>query len=229
MRPTGHEAAKRRPSSDAAPSPGRGATTAAGGGRPNQEARCSAGASPAAVSATGAASGGAAAVPGIGTPAALALALGDAAGFAGIAVLYVLSLAEIHDLPVTELERRRTLLLGVLLGVLLGDAGAKSVQKVAARTGPGGTGGGLWSMPFPYSHFDRSDIHVSDPIRESDHTDADVHAAADADAAVDVRADSLASLSSQQSRVADLEVFEARTRCVGRRGRTQPRSGTVVP
>ncbi|MGL5849363.1 MAG: hypothetical protein ACRCZD_01165 [Phycicoccus sp.] len=86
----------------------------------------------AAVSATGAASGGAAAVPGIGTPAALGLALGDAAGFTGVAAMYVLSLAEIHDVSVTELERRRTL----LLGVLLGDAGAKSVQKVAARTGP---------------------------------------------------------------------------------------------
>ncbi|MGL5817999.1 MAG: hypothetical protein ACRCYR_10575 [Phycicoccus sp.] len=85
----------------------------------------------AAVSATGAASGGAAAVPGIGTPAALGLALGDVAGFTGVAALYVLSLAEIHDLPVTELERRRTL----VLGVLLGDAGANSVQKVAARTG----------------------------------------------------------------------------------------------
>ncbi|MGL4174837.1 MAG: hypothetical protein ACRCSN_02070 [Dermatophilaceae bacterium] len=86
----------------------------------------------AAVSATGAASGGAAAVPGIGTPAALGLALGDATGFTATAALYVLSLAEIHDLPVAELERRRTL----LLGVLLGDAGASSVQKVAARTGP---------------------------------------------------------------------------------------------
>jgi hypothetical protein len=86
----------------------------------------------AAVATSGAVAGASAAAPGVSTPASLALALGDAAGFTGVAALYVLALAEIHELPVHELERRRTL----LLGVMLGDAGANTVQQVAGRTGP---------------------------------------------------------------------------------------------
>jgi len=86
----------------------------------------------AAAATSGTVAGATAAVPGVGVPASLALALGDAAGFTGLAGLYVFALAEIHGVPIDELERRRTL----LLGVLLGDAGAGTVNKVAARTGP---------------------------------------------------------------------------------------------
>lgn len=84
------------------------------------------------VSGTGAAAGATAAAPGVGTGVSMALAAGDAVGFTGIAALYVFSLAEIHGIPVDEVERRRTL----LLGVMLGEAGTNTVQQMAARTGP---------------------------------------------------------------------------------------------
>ncbi|WP_461022363.1 hypothetical protein [Thalassiella azotivora] len=86
----------------------------------------------AAAASSGTVVGATAAVPGATLPASVALALGDAAGFTGMAAMYVFALAEIHDIPLEELERRRTL----LLGVLLGDAGAGAVRKVAERTGP---------------------------------------------------------------------------------------------
>ena len=86
----------------------------------------------AAVAGTGAAAGATAAAPGVGTGVSLALAAGDAIGFTGIAALYVFSLAEVHGVPVQDLERRRTL----LLGVMLGDAGANTVQQMATRTAP---------------------------------------------------------------------------------------------
>lgn len=84
------------------------------------------------VAGTGAATGATAAAPGVGNGVSLALAAGDAFGFTGIAALYVFSLAEVHGIPVQDLERRRTL----LLGVMLGDAGASTVQQMATRTGP---------------------------------------------------------------------------------------------
>lgn len=83
------------------------------------------------VAGTGAATGATAAAPGVGTGVSLALAAGDAVGFTGIAALYVFSLAEIHGIPIQDLERRRTL----LLGIMLGDAGANTVQQMAGRTG----------------------------------------------------------------------------------------------
>ena len=84
------------------------------------------------VAGTGAAAGASAAAPGVSTPLSLALAAGDATAYTGIAALYVFALAEIHGIPIQDLERRRTL----LLGVMLGDAGASTVQKMAAKTGP---------------------------------------------------------------------------------------------
>lgn len=86
----------------------------------------------ASVAGTGAASGAAAAAPGVGTSVSLALAAGDAVTFTGIAALYTFALAEIYDVPITELERRRT----ILLGILIGDTGSNTVQKMAGRTGP---------------------------------------------------------------------------------------------
>ena len=86
----------------------------------------------AATAATGTATGATAAVPGVTLPASLALGLGDATAFTSVAALYVFALAEIHDVPINDLERRRTL----LLGILLGDAGVDAVRKVAGRTGP---------------------------------------------------------------------------------------------
>jgi len=79
----------------------------------------------------GAGVGAAAAAPGVGTVAALALSGGEALGFLNATALYVLSRAEVHGMPLHDIERRRTL----VMAVMLGEAGAKSVQQVAGRTG----------------------------------------------------------------------------------------------
>ncbi len=85
----------------------------------------------AAVATTGAMSGAAAAAPAVALPASLTLALMDGGAFTVAAGLYVFSLAEIHGVPVHDLERRRTL----LLGILLGDTGSRTINEMAARTG----------------------------------------------------------------------------------------------
>lgn len=85
----------------------------------------------AAVAGSGAAAGASAAAPGVSTPISLALAAGDVAGYTGLSAMYVLALAEIHGVPIDDLERRRTL----VMGVLLGQAGADAVKKTAGRTG----------------------------------------------------------------------------------------------
>ncbi|MFC7490469.1 MULTISPECIES: hypothetical protein [unclassified Knoellia] len=79
------------------------------------------------VSTTGGAAGAAAIVPGVGFPAALL----DLMAFTEASALYVLALAEVHGVPVTDLERRRTL----VMGVLLGNSGSKLVERAAGRTG----------------------------------------------------------------------------------------------
>lgn len=83
------------------------------------------------VASTGAASGAAAAAPGVGTAAALVLAGGDAVGFLAASALLAMSYAEIYDVPLEDLERRRTL----IMAVMLGDSGAATVTRVAERTG----------------------------------------------------------------------------------------------
>jgi hypothetical protein len=83
------------------------------------------------VTASGASSGAAAAAPGVGTAISLALAGADAFAFIGASALLALSYAEIHRLAIEDLERRRTL----VLAVVLGDSGIAAVTKVAERTG----------------------------------------------------------------------------------------------
>jgi len=83
------------------------------------------------VTSSGATAGGVAATPGVGTGAALALAGGDAVGFVAASGLLALAYAEIYGVPIEDLERRRTL----ILAVLLGDSGAATITKVAERTG----------------------------------------------------------------------------------------------
>src|SRR5687767_3842083 len=63
----------------------------------------------AAVTTSGAAVGGAAAAPGVGTGVAAALSAGEVVTFLEAATLFVLAVAEVHGLPVHDLERRRTL------------------------------------------------------------------------------------------------------------------------
>jgi hypothetical protein len=79
----------------------------------------------------GAGVGAAAAAPGVGTAAALALSGGEALGFLNATALYVLARSAVHGVPVHDVERRRTL----VMAVMLGESGAKSVQAVAERTG----------------------------------------------------------------------------------------------
>lgn len=80
---------------------------------------------------TGAAAGGVAAAPVMGTAAALAVNAGEMFGFLEASMLFCLAVAEVHGLRIDDLERRRTL----LFAVLLGDSGASFVEKAAARTG----------------------------------------------------------------------------------------------
>ncbi|WP_424187492.1 hypothetical protein ACOBQX_06730 [Actinokineospora sp. G85] len=73
---------------------------------------------------TGAAVGGAAG-------AGRALALPAGATPLELSSLFVLSVAEVHGSPVDEVERRRA----IVLGVLLGEAGSAAIGEVAGRAG----------------------------------------------------------------------------------------------
>lgn len=81
-----------------------------------------------AITLSGGAAGGAAAAPGAGVPAALA----DMMVFTEASVLYVLSLAEVHNLHPEDLERRKLL----VLTVLMGDAGTNALSKGIGRVAP---------------------------------------------------------------------------------------------
>lgn len=83
------------------------------------------------VAMTGAAAGGGAAAPGFGLPAGIALGAADATAFTTVAMTYVLAVAEVYDIPTEDVVRRRTL----LLGIMLGDAATPVITKAAGRTG----------------------------------------------------------------------------------------------
>ncbi|MEV7543728.1 hypothetical protein [Streptomyces sp. NPDC089915] len=84
-----------------------------------------------ALTGTGAAVGGAAAAPGVGTGVALALSAGEALSSLELSALFALSLAEVHGVAVDELERRRT----IVMGIMLGGSGSATITRVAERTG----------------------------------------------------------------------------------------------
>ena len=88
----------------------------------------------AAVMASGAAVGSAAAFPGIGTLAALSAVAGETVLFLEATAAFVLSVAEVHGIPVEDRERRRTL----VLTVLVGEEGKGAVKDLL---GPGRTSG----------------------------------------------------------------------------------------
>jgi hypothetical protein len=75
--------------------------------------------------------GAAAAAPGVGTGVALAMSGTEAVAFLNATVLYILARGEVQGITIGDLERRRTL----VMAIMLGDAGAKGVGKVAERTG----------------------------------------------------------------------------------------------
>lgn len=85
----------------------------------------------AAVTGAGAAVGGVAAVPAVGTVLALALSGGETVVFLQATTLFALAVAEVHGIGVEEVERRRAL----VLAVVVGEHGAMLVEKLAGHTG----------------------------------------------------------------------------------------------
>ena len=101
----------------------------------------------AAVMASGVAVGSAAAFPGIGTLAALSAVAGETLVFLEATAIYVLALAEVYGIPADHRERRRALVLAVLVG-------DESKHAVAELIGPGRTNGawlsdGAATLPLP--------------------------------------------------------------------------------
>lgn len=84
-----------------------------------------------AIIALGSASGASAAAPGVGTGAGLIVNIAEVGAFVEASALFCLAVAEVHGIQVHELERRRTL----LMGVLMGNSGSRFVEKAAGRTG----------------------------------------------------------------------------------------------
>jgi hypothetical protein len=78
----------------------------------------------AAVVGIGGASGAAAALPGAGTAATLASGAAEVTAFVSATALYVLALAELHGVPVSDPEVRRAL----VVSVLVGEAGIAAVE-----------------------------------------------------------------------------------------------------
>ena len=101
----------------------------------------------AAVMASGAAVGSAAAFPGIGTLVAMSAVAGETVVFLEATAVYVLAVAEVHGIPVDHRERRRALVLAVLVG-------EDSKRAVADLIGSGRTSGawvsdGAATLPLP--------------------------------------------------------------------------------
>jgi hypothetical protein len=84
-----------------------------------------------ALTGTGAAVGAVAAVPAVGTGAALALSGGEVLSTLEMTALFAFSLAQVHGIPLDEIERRRTL----VMGIMLGGSGAETIPKLAEKTG----------------------------------------------------------------------------------------------
>jgi len=101
----------------------------------------------AAVMASGAAVGSAAAFPGIGTLAALSAVAGETLVFLEATAVFALAVAELHGIPLEHRERRRALVLAVLVG-------DESKGAIADLIGPGRTNGawlaeGAEMLPLP--------------------------------------------------------------------------------
>lgn len=79
----------------------------------------------------GAGVGAVAATRKMGLKGTLVISSGEKVAALGAAALYVLSRAELQGVQLDDIERRRTL----VMGVLLGNAGLESIHQVAERTG----------------------------------------------------------------------------------------------
>ena len=100
-----------------------------------------------AVTASGAAVGSAALLPGVGTLAALSAAAGETAVFLEATAFFALAIAAVHGVPAENRELRRALVLAVLVG-------DDSKNAVGELLGPGRTSGawlseGAASLPMP--------------------------------------------------------------------------------
>ncbi|MFC5274198.1 hypothetical protein [Brachybacterium sacelli] len=83
------------------------------------------------MTATGAGIGGVAALPGLGTAAALGLTVGEGVSFAEACAFLTLAAADIHDVDMGDRHTRRL----VLMGVLSGERGAEIVAKAMGKQG----------------------------------------------------------------------------------------------
>lgn len=96
-----------------------------------------------AVTGIGGASGAAAALPGAGTGTALASGAAEITGFVSATAMFVLALAELHSLPLSDPEVRRALVVAVLVGgsaeTVLdeGERGGSHWAQVLARRAAG--------------------------------------------------------------------------------------------
>lgn len=89
----------------------------------------------AALTASGAAVGSAATLPGVGTLTALSAGAGETVFFLEATALFVLATAEVYGIPADHRERRRALVLAVLVG-------DDSKRAIGELIGPGRTNGG---------------------------------------------------------------------------------------
>ena len=101
----------------------------------------------AAVMASGAAVGSAAAFPGVGTLVAMSAVAGETVVFLEATAVFVLAVAEVHGIPAEHRERRRALVLAVLVG-------EASKGAITDLLGPGRTSGawlseGAATLPLP--------------------------------------------------------------------------------
>lgn len=94
----------------------------------------------AAVTAGGSAVGATAAVPAVGTVAALALASAETVGFLEATALYAHSLAEVHGITLQDPDRARA----IILTLLLGDEGLTLLKQVTSQAKGGATRSSFW-------------------------------------------------------------------------------------
>lgn len=96
----------------------------------------------AAVTGGGAAVGATAAVPGVGTAAALALTSAETVGFLEATALYAQSLAELHGVTFTDPDRARVL----VLTLLLGEEGLVLLKQVTGQARGGQARPAFWGQ-----------------------------------------------------------------------------------
>lgn len=94
----------------------------------------------AAVTASGAAAGASAVVPGVGTGASLALSAGETALFLEATALFTQSVGEVHGLAVADPVRARAL----VMTMMLGKEGMDLVGQLAGQAGGGGSRSSFW-------------------------------------------------------------------------------------